>query len=106
MSHSAVFARRLDFFFFQLTAEGGVNCCALAGMIVRLHVADDGGLHCFSCVCLCVHLCVLLQDLILLSCTAAVFKIVITIKVLIVFLSFPVALRLFAQSFGRGRRPK
>lgn len=101
------------FFFFQLTAEGAVNCCALAGMIARLHVADDGGLHCFF-MCVCVRAltslgALLLQDLISLSCVAAVFNTVFKIKALIVFLPAPAALRSRPSvrcSFGSGRRSK
>lgn len=51
MSHSAIFARQLDF----CTGgnEDGVHCCLLARMILRPHVADGGVLSLCASVAVC-----------------------------------------------------
>lgn len=65
VSHSAIFARQLDFC--MGGKEDGVHCCLLARMILRPHVADGGVLS----LCASVAVCGLTKRLICLYCLAA-----------------------------------
>lgn len=65
VSHSAIFARQLDFC--TGGKEDGVHCCLLARMILRPHVADGGVLS----LCASVAVCGLTKRLICLYCLAA-----------------------------------
>lgn len=65
VSHSAIFARQLDFC--TGGKEDGVHCCLLARMILHPHVADGGVLY----LCASVAVCGLTKRLICLYCLAA-----------------------------------
>lgn len=65
VSHSAIFARQLDFC--TGGKEDGVHCCLLARMILCLHVADGGVLS----LCASVAVCGLTKHLKRLYCLTA-----------------------------------